>query len=322
MTEAGADGAGAVQGSTGAAATGAAAAGPIRPLAAWLWLAIGVGAAAIGLLPWAVTGLRLPLQNLWEAATLPEQMPIALLPFSQYAVTLVAAVLVVGAAIAGLIARSTRARQGRHGFAALTAGYLTVQLIALVQTAVVVGDGLRPGTESVIYLAAMVAAAAASAVVGALVYGLIARTPRAGALIGLSIAAVAAGWWLSALLVPNPVVVSELQLTLARLTEWVPAILCGAAIAWCGISTVGRILAAITAVAAVVIGAAFATGVTSALGTRVLARFPAEMLDYGVQVFLQALGRPELTLRPIIATLVVAAVGLVLRVVLNTRQPA
>jgi hypothetical protein len=293
---------------------------PGGPLAAWTWLGIGAGAAAVGFLPWLITGLRLPLQNLWATSPLPGDMPIALLPFSQYSVTLVAAIMVIGATIAGLIGRTSRARQGRHGFGALTTGYLAVQAFAIVQTAVVVAGGLRLGGESAIYLAAIVAAAGASVVVGALVFGLIARTPPAGALVGFSIAAVATGWWLSALLVPNPVVVSEVQLALARLTQWVPAVLCGVAIAWCGIHTVGRVIAAITAVAAVVIGAAFATGVTSALGTRVLARYPAEMLDYGAQVFLQALGTTGLTVRPILATLIVAAVGLVFRVVLSHRQ--
>jgi hypothetical protein len=294
---------------------------PDRPLNAWAWLGIGAAAAVIGLLPWLITGLHLPLQNLWQTSPLPAEMPIALLPFSQYSVTVVAAILVAGAAIAGLISRSTRSRQGRHGFAALTAGFLAVQVIALVQTAVVVAGGLRPGGESLIYLAAMVAAAAASVIVGALVFGLIARAPSAGALVGVSIAAVATGWWLGALLVPDPVVVSEAQLSLAQLTRWVPAILCGVAIGWCGIATVGRVIAAITAVAAVVIGSAFATGVTSALGTRVLARFPGEMLDYGVQVFLQALGTAELTVRPILITVIVAAVGLVVRVVGRQRAP-
>lgn len=34
------------------------------PLAAGWWVLIGVGSAVLGLLPWLVTGARLPLQNL------------------------------------------------------------------------------------------------------------------------------------------------------------------------------------------------------------------------------------------------------------------
>ena len=295
-------------------------AAPPRPLDAWAWLGIGVAAAAVGLLPWIITGMRLPLQNLWAAGTLPADMPFALLPFSQYYITLVAALLVIGAAIAGVVARSTRARLGRRGFVALTAGVLGAQLIAIVQTTTEVAPGLRPGSASLIYLVAVVAAALASFVVAALVLVLIARMPRAGALIGLSLAAVAAGWWVSALIIPSPGLVSDLQSTLVGLVRWLPAILCGIAIAWCGVTSIGRVLAALTAVAAVAVGAAFATAVTSAAGSWALARQPAEMLDYGVQVFGQALFTPALTLRPIVATLIVAGVGLVVAAVLRRRR--
>ncbi|WP_146215847.1 hypothetical protein [Cryobacterium arcticum] len=291
-----------------------------RPLGVWLWLGIGAGSAVVGLLPWIITGMRLPLQNLWDAATLPEQMPIGLLPFSQYAITLIAGILVIGAAIAGVVGRSFRDRLGRHGFATLAAGVFGAQLIAIVQTAVVVGAGLRPGTESTIYLAAVVAVAAASVVVGAVVFVLIARTSRPGALIGLSLAAVAAGWWVDALIAPSAGLVTPLQTTLLGLAQWLPAILCGVAIAWCGIHSVGRIIAALVALTAVVIGPALATAVTAAAGTRVLARYPAEMLDYGAQVFQQVLVTPELTLRPLLTTLVVAAAGLALLAVRRRRS--
>lgn len=291
-----------------------------RPIGAWKWLGIGAASAVVGLLPWIVTGMRLPLQNLWGTTTLPEEMLIGLLPFSQYAITRIAGIIVVGAATAGLVARSTRARQGRRGFAALTAGVLVAQVIAIVQSAAVVGDGLRPGRESLIYLVAVVAVATASFVVGALVLVLIARMPRAGALIGMSIAAVAVGWWGDALVVPDPVGVTETQMTLLGLLEWVPAILCGVAIAWCGINTVGRVIAVLVAVAAVVIGPAFATAVTSAAGTRILARYHSEMLEYGVQVFQQALWTPTLALRPIVTVIIVATAGLALAAALRQRR--
>jgi hypothetical protein len=279
----------------------------------WKWLGIGAASAVVGLLPWIITGMRLPLQNLWGTNTQPEEMPIGLLPFNQYAITLIAGILVVGAATAGLVARSARARESRRGFLALTIGVLVTQAIAILQSAAVVGDGLRPGRESMIYLVAVVAVATASFVIGALVLVLIARMPRAGALLGMSIAAVAAGWWVDALVVPDPALVTEMQRTLLGLLPWVPAILCGVAIAWCGINTIGRIIAAFVAIAAVVIGPALATAVSSAAGTRVLARYPAEMLEFGVQVFQQALGTAELTLRPIASAIIVATAGLALK---------
>ena len=291
-----------------------------RPISAWAWFGIGVASALVGLLPWIITGLRLPLQNLWATDALPEQMPIVLLPFSQYAVTLVAGILVIGAATAGLVARSTRARQGRRGFVALTIGVFTAQLIAIVQTSLVVQQGVLPGRESSFYLVAVVAVAVTSFLVGVLVFAMIARMPRAGALIGLTLAAIAVGWWAGALILPDPVFVTDAQSTLLGLLRWLPAILCGIAIAWCGVATIGRILAVITALAAIVIGPAFATAVTSAAGTRVLARYPAEMLDYGLQVFQSALTTPALTLRPLLTAIIVATVLLVLQALRRRRS--
>lgn len=293
-----------------------------RPIGAWTWAGIGAASAVAGLLPWIITGMRLPLQNLWATGTLRGDMPIGLLPFSQYSITLVAAMIVVGAAAAGLVARSTRARLGRRGFAATVTGALGVQVIAIVQTAAAVGAGLRPGGESMIYLVAVVAVATASFVVGALVLALIGRMPQPGALVGMSIAAVGAGWWADALVVPNPVFVSEWQLTLLGLLQWLPAVLCGVAIAWCGIHSIGRVIAAVIAVAAVVIGPAFATAVTSAAGTRVLARYPSEMIEYGAQVFQQALWNADLSLRRIVTAIIVAAAGLAFTAVIRRRPLA
>jgi hypothetical protein len=293
-----------------------------RALGPWVWLAIGVGSAVFGFLPWIITGMRLPLQNLWGTATLPESMPIALLPFSQYSITLIAGILIVGAAVAGIVARSTRRRQHRGGFVALVAGALGVQVVAIAETAAMVGSGLRPGRESTIYLAAIVAVAVASFAVGALVLFLVARSPRAGALIGLVIAAVAAGWWLDALIVPEPAAVSEAQIALLGILHWAPAVLCGLAIAWCGIRSTGRIIAALVSLAILAVGPALATAVSSAAGSRALARYPSEMADYGMQVFQQAVISPELTLRPVVTAIVVAVVGLGIGAVLRRRKGA
>ena len=293
-----------------------------RPLSPWIWLAIGVGAAVIGFLPWIITGMRLPLQNLWGTATPPDDMPIGLLPFSQYSITLIAGILIVGAAGAGIVARSMRRRQQRGGFVALIAGVLGVQVVAIAETSAVVGSGLRPGRESTIYLAAVVAVAVASFAVGALVLFLVARAPRAGALIGLAVAAIASGWWLNALIVPAPAAVSETQIAILGALHWMPAVLCGLAIAWCGIRSLGSIVAALATLVILAIGPALATAVSSAAGSRALARYPSEMADYGMQVFQQAVISPELTLRPVVTAIVVAVVGLGIGAVLRRRKSA
>src|SRR6185437_8146678 len=107
------------------------------PLGAWASLGIGAAAALAGLLPWLVHGMQLPLQNLGERMTGPAD--IVLLPFSQYALTLIAALLVVGAAAAGIASRSVRLR---FGFVLL--GMLVIKATATTETTIVVRLILRP----------------------------------------------------------------------------------------------------------------------------------------------------------------------------------
>ena len=149
--------------------------------------AIGAAAAIVGLLPWLATGMRLPLQNLWAAATLPEAMPIVLLPFSQYWLSNLFGLIATGSVVAGIVARALRPRLSRAGFALLFAGVLLVQIAATVQSAVVVRNGLQDRTESTLYLAVLVARVHPVDPGRWTRAGLIARAPRAGALIGLTI---------------------------------------------------------------------------------------------------------------------------------------
>ena len=282
-----------------------------EPMAGWLCFLVGVASAALGLLPWLVTGMRLPLQNLWAGATASGQMPRVMLPFSQYATTFIVGLIVTGAATAGVFARAVRSRLPRPGFLALFLGVLAVQISAVLQTEDVVRAGLQDRRESALYLAALVTGATLSVLLGALVLWLIARAPRAGAVVGLSIAAVAAGPWLSGLLFPWGAVSSgDVGWQLAVL-HWVRPVLVGAAVAWGGINTVGRVVAAAAGLVLLWVGSALTTAIASAAGTRVLARDPAAMLQYGTEVFAAALTTPGVAWPPVGVAVVVAAVGLV-----------
>jgi hypothetical protein len=94
------------------------------------------------------------------------------------------------------------------------------------------------------------------------------------------------------------------------------------AIAWAGIHSAGRIAAAVASVVLVWFAPALLTAAASALGTRALARDPAGMLEYGVGVLRMALFIPELALRPVVATVIVAVAGLVLRAVIARQRGA
>ncbi|KQQ05772.1 MULTISPECIES: hypothetical protein [unclassified Rathayibacter] len=277
-------------------------------------VAVGAAAAVVGLLPWLLTGMRLPLQNLWRIEVGPEAMPVALLPFSQYSIVLIAAVILVGSALAGLAVRIRR-----EGVLGALIGVLVVQIAALVQSAATVAGGLVEGTASAVYLGALVAGAAGSIVVGALVLLLIARAPAPGAAVGVSIAAIAAGSWLTTLLAALAAS-SAAGLAVLNAVQWLPGILAGLALAWCGLTSVGRVLAWVASLVLLWIGPTLVTAVSSAAGSRALAPYPLEMLDYGWQVFTTALLLPAVSLRTALTALVVGAVGFVALAAVERRR--
>jgi len=278
----------------------------------WASLGIGAGAATAGLLPWLVHGMRMPVQNLGTGL----EDGLVLLPFSQYALTLIAALLIEGAAIAGI---ASRAGRGRFGFVLI--GMLVVQAIAVVQTAASVAAILRLRSEAGVYLALLVLVSILAILIGAFVALLVARAPRAGAVVGLAIAAVLSGAWLGALFVP-PFSPATSPQWLLLVLQWTPPVLVGVAIAWGGVGSVGRVFAAIGALAILWVGPALITAVSSAAGSRVLAHDLAEMRAYAVAVFRSAVTMPELVLRPLALALVVAAIGIVATTSVRARRRA
>jgi hypothetical protein len=93
--------------------------------------------------------------------------------------------------------------------------------------------------------------------------------------------------------------------------ELAPAIVIGAAIVWCGVNSVGRMTAAISSLILLWVGPVLITAASSPAGTRVLAPYPSEMLEYGVQVFRSALLMPELWASTLAIAVGIAAIGLV-----------
>ncbi|MBC7402316.1 MAG: hypothetical protein H7279_03950 [Microbacteriaceae bacterium] len=281
-----------------------------------LYLLVGMASAIAGLVPWLITGMRLPVQNLWASTVFPGQMPITLLPFSQYALSLIVALIVVGSAIAGVAARASRASRAsraqhpRFAVVSLAVSVAAVQVAALVQTTLTVMHGVKDTSASRLYLTALVIGTAASIAVGLVLLVLIARAPAAGVVVALSFAAIALQSWLNALVLPFGVVSTEPNLGLLAAIRWVPALVVGLAVVWAGIRSIGRAIAAILGLVVLWIAPAAVTAVTSAAGSRVLAAHPLEMLDYGSQVFVSALGVAGDTLSLLVPAIVVMVLGL------------
>lgn len=275
---------------------------------------IGVAAGVLGLLPWLLTGLRLPLQNLWAVETLPADMPISLLPLSQYAITVVLSLVVTGSAFAGVSVRALRARLALRAVIGVGAGTLAVHLVAAVQSTTTVAFGLSPRTASQVYLAAVVILVVVAVLTGLLVFRLISSRSWAVAVVGLSVAALLLAPWVVAVLTPTGTVSGDWMIwaTLA-VQRWMPAILVGAAIAWGGLGTRRRVVAAVSALVLLWIVPAVATAVTSAASFRLLLPYPAELLVYGMQVLQAALLQPGVVVPPLLVALVVAGAGIAAR---------
>ncbi|RCK70399.1 hypothetical protein DT076_07055 [Desertihabitans brevis] len=281
------------------------------PLVAVLHVLAGVAGFGLGLLPWLVTGLRLPLQNLWAVEVLPEQMPRVLLPFSQYALTLVLGLVVTGAAVVGLLARvrGERARVALHA----GSGWFGAAVLATAQTAQVVADGLADDPRADLYLTALLAVTAVAVVLGLVVLVLLAVAPPAGAAVGGAFGALAAGIWLNALVVPFGSIASDWQTTLLGGARWVPAVLVGLVLAWCGLSSVGRVVAWLVDLALLWVVPAGLTAVSYATGSRVLLGQPAEAVAAGLQVFGAALSTAGVSWPLVLVALAVGLAGLLLR---------
>ena len=289
-----------------------------RPVPTWAALLAGAVAAVVGLAPWLIGGARLPVQNLWEGG-IPAEAPVVLLPFSQYMVTSIFALLVVAGALAGVAARALVSRGGGRAPALwMGGGLLAVQVLAVVQTVAVVGAGLQDRQDSTVYLAGIGGGVVACLLISAGAFLLIALAPRAGALFGLSTGAIAVGLWLPIAIV-DPIGSTSVQMWLLRAFTYVMPILVGAAIVWTGVRTVGRVVSALVSLALVWLAPPLTTAVSSALGTRILARDLAGMLEYGAGIFGQYATDATLVREPVALAVAVAVVGLVVREVLGRR---
>jgi hypothetical protein len=284
---------------------------PARPRVAW-FLLVGALSAVVGLLPWLTSGPFLPLQNLENTGDASRQGPFVLLPYSQYQITTIIVLLVVGGVAAGIAARALGSRPGVRRGLATVGGLALAQLVAIIQTTFVTAGLLQERLESVFYIVLLVAVAVVALAVSLFSASLLSTAPRAGAGVALSIGAMATGIWIGSWMTLPFGFESPFSAILPIVSFLGPALV-GVVIAWTGIGTAGQIVAALVGLLLVWVVPALETALASAAGTRVLAHSLPDMADYGVNVFFSALALPDLTLRSLAITIVVAIVGLVLR---------
>lgn len=286
------------------------------------YLLLGIVSGAIGLLPWLVSGLRLPLQDLWATEATLQSMPIVLLPFSQYGLTLIVAVIITGSVVAGIIARLTRLFRPRFALLAIVVGVLLVQFFATVQTALAASGGLRVSLVASAYLAALVAGTMVCILIGLSVLLLVALARAPGVVFALGIAAVAVGSWVNGLMPSYDPDTSASASAAIRSARWVPAVIVGLALAWSGFGTLGRIAGAIGSLLGLWIGPTAFTAITTAGGSRVFARDPLEMARFGTQVFVSALGSRGGGLSLLLPALMIGVIGFAIRLMIRKRRSA
>ncbi len=277
-----------------------------RHLLGWF---VGLVSVAVGLLPWLVTGARLPLQNLWRRQTLPDDMPLALLPVNQYHISTIAALLVVGGLVAGLAGRWLAAHR-RIPAVAVLLGVATAQVAAIWQSFAVLRDGLGlegvADRRSAIYWMGMLVGAVAMAALALVGTWLTSRRSVTPVALGIVLAAVPVGswvgFWVSTVSGPGGA-----PSWTGPLVRWLPAVVVAGALAWCGLRSAGRV--AVWLVGALVLWAAplVITAATSALGARVFRGDPRETIEQGLLV-LRSAAASGVTVPTTVAALVVALV--------------
>jgi hypothetical protein len=282
-----------------------------------IYFSIGFGAAVIGLLPWLLVGVLRPLVYLGGIDSGAGAMSHALLPFSEYALILVAGMFVVGSALAGGVMRALHTTSPRFALLATMSGVLVVQVGATVQTAVIAVHDLQLSWTPSTYLTALVLFVieiVVSISLGLVVLRLIAASRVPGAMVGISLAAVSLGPWIAGFTVPfstSDIDLLAQNVVVWNIAHWTPAVVMGLAMAWSRFTTRGRSVATVAALFMLWLGPSLLTAMGAAAGTRVLANRPSEMVEYGAQVLWSVLLSSAMLL-PLVVALVVmgGAVGI------------
>lgn len=267
----------------------------------------------VGSLPWLLTGLRLPLQNLWRTEQPADAMPLVALPFSQYFIAFLATVGVVGGVAAALTGLAAPTERRRGAVRAALAGAALAAAVTLAQTSIVVRNGLDGSARSELYLSALVAVTVVGAVLGLFVGHAVAVGRPGGRAIGLAVLSLLLSGWLGMFLRMQGTTDTELLLTVSRVITWVTPVVAGVGLAFCPPRSGRAVLAWVAALVVLWVGPALVTAVTYVTGSRAILAGspPSEWLDAGLAVFRAALLPGNRALGPFVLTIVVGLVGLI-----------
>lgn len=205
--------------------------GSTKPRPRILSFAIGVVGGVLGLLPW--------LMGAWMRR---DDASFAVLPISRDHATLLVSLVLLGGVFAGLAVHFLGRRRRTTGWPAAL-GVALVHLIAVGLRFSALADELRIGDggdeKAMLYFAGMLAGTIA-AVLAAQVGFHMASSPSAGVVsVGVALAAVPFATWVGRCFVAFAGEGSP-PAFLPTLLHWLPAVIVGVALVWCGVRPVWR----------------------------------------------------------------------------------
>lgn len=278
--------------------------------------AIGIGGGVLGILPWVIGGGTLPLQNLWASETLPQEMPFVLLPLSQYLAMLLFSLVLLGGVFAGVAVHVVARRRAVAVWPAVL-GVALVHLIAVVQSFSVLAGGLGLGrggdSRAGLYFTGILGGVIVAALFAQLGFWMTSRRSVGTAALGVALAAVPFGSWVGRWFVAFTGEVFP-PVFLLDLLRWVPAIVVGTALVWCGVRPAQRIAVWVGALLALWVVPALFAAIQYGLGMRVLGGDIAEMAQVSVQLFPMVLAEVWL---PVVVALAIGVVGTAVRMVVE-----
>jgi len=287
-----------------------------RVSSAFVGLGVGIAAGAVGLVPWLIGGGVLPLQNLWATGTLPDDMPFALLPLSQYSAITVFVLILLGGVFAGLTVRLLARRREFSAWPAAI-GLLIVHAFAVAQSFAVIADGLGGGRREALYFVGLLGGAIFSVLLAQVAFWLGSRRSTGAVALAIGLAAAPFAVWIRqiAVIVGGP---SGISIPMTELLRWMPALIVGLTLVWCGLRPARRIAEWLVVLIGLWVIPALFTTIQYGLGMRVLNGDLREMASASGQVFPLALG---VEILPALVALALAVVGTAVNEIVRRRQP-
>ena len=282
------------------------------------WL-LGILAGLLGLAPWLITGAQLPLQNSWATEVLPEQMPVSLLPLSQYKLTTLVALLTAGGAAAGLAVRIWQPVPTATG--GVVRGVRRSCGTVLGHRPVVHGARRRPDGRDAGEDLLRRPAGRRHCVHRREPRGVPAPRVEIRALValGAGLMAVPATSWAGEWVV-GFVGQTNIPTAVPTVARWIPALIVGCALAWCGLRPARRAVVWLADLALLWVVPALFISVGYVLGTRAMAGDLQEMLLMSRQILAATLGPAGGALPTVVLALGIALAGLGIRSVAARRR--